>query len=314
MRLLLILTLSSLFLAACGGNDPAPTPDAPAAIDLGLNKPTKSLKANMDPGGNTWVELGAANLSCLGTPSGDVATTVGVTLNLKVLDFQYSTAVAGAAVVAFPDANVATPFGAPQTSDDKGYLTLTIPVGTKRFGYKMTGGFMPTFLLNQTVDADVAVQPDNSCDASLPRPCRSTIQSISNTTATLLPAVINVTRTPGTGVIAGALRDCDRHEMSNFIATVSSVRGSAMALDGADAFYFNSGVGLPARHTQQDFASSDGLFLILQLSMTQVAYVQMWGYKTDEDLAADHLTLVAELPVPVLADTVITGSYEPLRQ
>ena len=39
----------------------------------------------------------------------------------------------------------------------------------------------------------------------------------------------------------------------------------------------------------------------------------MWGYPTDADLAADKLTLITELAVPVLADTVITGSFEPLR-
>jgi len=31
-------------------------------------------------------------------------------------------------------------------------------------------------------------------------------------------------------------------------------------------------------------------------------------------MAADKLTLISELEVPVLADTVITGSFEPLRQ
>ena len=55
--------------------------------------------------------------------------------------------------------------------------------------------------------------------------------------------------------------------------------------------------------------------MVIQLPATQSAYVQMWGYKTDADaMAGGEMTLLAELPVPVLADTVITGSYEPLRQ
>jgi hypothetical protein len=31
-------------------------------------------------------------------------------------------------------------------------------------------------------------------------------------------------------------------------------------------------------------------------------------------MASDKLTLISELQVPVVADTVITGSFEPLRQ
>jgi hypothetical protein len=34
---------------------------------------------------------------------------------------------------------------------------------------------------------------------------------------------------------------------------------------------------------------------------------------TAADLASDKLTLVSELEVPVVADSVITGSFEPLR-
>ena len=44
MRLPLIITLTSLCLAACGGDDGGTTPDA--SVDIGFNLPTVTLKAN----------------------------------------------------------------------------------------------------------------------------------------------------------------------------------------------------------------------------------------------------------------------------
>jgi len=288
-------------LGACGGGTAAP--DAPA-VDIGFNKPTKSLKANMEVTTNNWTELGAASLECLNTPSSDITTSVAVTLNTTVKDFQSGNAVPTVSVTAFPGIQVTAPFGAAAVSDATGAVTIAIPVGTKRFGVKMTeADSLDTFLLNQKVAADMAVQTDPS-----------KIQIVSKATGATLPALIGETRTAGTGVAAGALRDCGGHEMSNFVAVVSSTSGTATPIAGAEAFYFSSSVGLPVHHNQQDAASNDGLFMAIQLPVTATAYVQAWGYPTDADLAADHLTLIAELAVPVVADTVITGSFEPLRQ
>jgi hypothetical protein len=311
MRLPLAFTLISLSVAACGGDD-AKTPDA-AVQDVGFNKPTKGLKANSQDNG-TWTELGPADLSCLGTPSADMATTVAVSLNTVVKDFQSGNAVPNATVTIFKDQMTDQAFDT-QTSDSNAYATFTVPTGTKRFGFKMTttdGSTMPTFLLNQYIDPSVAVQPAGSdTDATK----RMKIQSVSTSTAATLPALIGETRTPATGVIAGALRDCGKHEISNFVATVSSTKGTATPVSGAEAYYFSDAVDLPVHHQQQDASSKDALFMVIQLPATPTAYVQMWGYKTDADATAGgDMTLIAELPVPVLADTVITGSYEPLRQ
>jgi phosphoribosylcarboxyaminoimidazole (NCAIR) mutase len=139
---------------------------------------------------------------------------------------------------------------------------------------------------------------------------------VSNATAATLPALIGQTRVAGSGVIAGALRDCQNHEVSGFIATISSTSGTATTLDGADTYYFSPTVGLPVHHSQAHYGSKDGLFMIIQVpTSSPTGYVQMWGFPTDADLAMGMagLQLVAELQVPVLGDTVITGSYEPLR-
>jgi len=310
MRLPLAFTMISLSVAACGGSDPKP--DA-AVKDVGFNKPTAGLKANSQSG-STWSELGPADLTCLNTASSDMATTVAVTLNTVIKDFQSGNAVPNATVTVFKDQMTDTPFDT-KTSDTSAYATFTIPTGTKRFGFKMTtsdGSTMPTFLLNQYIDPGVALQPAGS-DTDPTK--RMKVQSVSSSTAATLPALIGETRTAGTGVIAGALRDCQHHEMSNFVATVSSTPMTATAIDGAEAYYFSDAVDLPVHHQQQDAASKDGLFMVIQLPPAATAYVQMWGYATDADAtAAGEMKLVAQLQVPVLADTVITGSYEPLRQ
>ena len=303
------LTSLSIFglgvgLGACGGGTVAP--DAPA-VDIGFTKPTKSLKANTSAtdgtGKVTWSEVGAANLACLNTPSSDVATTVPVSLSTTVKDFQNQTPVIGASITAFAGIDVGTPFGAAAVSDGSGDVTVAIPAGQKRFGFKMTQtDSIDTLLLNQTVDPSMTTQTS------------AEIQIVSLSTATLLPALIGENRTTGSGVAAGALRDCDKHEISNFVVTMSSTPGTATPIDGAQAFYFALSPTLPIVHHSAELANQNGLFMMIQVPVTATGYVQAWGYPTDADLAADHLTLISELAVPVVADTVITGSFEPLRQ
>jgi hypothetical protein len=289
-----VLTL--LFaLAACG--DDGGTPPLPdAAVDIGFNNPMATLKAN-----DNNVEVGPADLTCLGTPANDPATTVVVTLATTVKDFQNDTIVPNAMVTAFRNTDVGQPFDT-KTADANANVSITIPIGVQRFGFKMVDpSSLDTLLLNQTVQPGMMNQTLGS------------IQTVSRTTATLLPALINKNRTPGTGVLAGAVRDCQGREISNFIATVSSTKGSVTHLRGADTYYFDPTAGLPVRHNQRGASSSDGLFMVIEIEAAATAYVQVWGYPTDADLAANQLKLVAELQAPVIADTVITGSYEPLR-
>ena len=188
-------------------------------------------------------------------------------------------------------------------------VSIDIPAGTTRYGFRMTSSSaLPTLLLNQIVN------PAKVTNMETTDP--SKIQSVSNATAALLPALIGQTRTPGTGVVAGALRDCDGKEVSGFIAAVSSTAGTHTPIVGAQAYYFSDSVGLPQHHREAPYASKDGLFMIIQLpASTPTGYVQMWGFPTDADLAMGKagLKLIAELSVPLIADTVITGSYEPKR-
>jgi len=303
MRLSSLFTIATLSLAACGGDDTT-TPDA--AVDIGFNLPTVSLHANKETSPDVWEDQGPADLSCLNTPSADMATTVQVSLATKVTDFQSGNAVPNSMVKIFKGVDYMNPFDT-QTADGNANITFTVPTGVTRFGYLMTSSTaLPTFLLNQILPSP-----------SEPSQTEAKIQSVSNATAATLPALIGQTRTVGTGVVAGALRDCQKREISGFIATISSVKGSSTTIAGADAYYFDSAVGLPVHHNRQESASGDGLFMIIEIpSSMPTGYVQMWGFPTDADKAMGMagLKLIAELQVPVLADNVITGSYEPLRQ
>src|SRR5262245_64463390 len=178
MRERLLLSFSFVLfttLAACGGGG-GTTPDAPA-VDIGFNKPTVALKGNTEVSDNVWMELGPADLACLNTASADMATTVEVALSTVVKDFQSGNLAPNTVVTAFPNQTVGSPFDT-QTADGNAALTITIPVGTKRFGYKMTNPeALDTLLLNQIVKPDMPTQTE------------AQIQSVSKTTAATLPAL-----------------------------------------------------------------------------------------------------------------------------
>lgn len=303
----------TIALAACGGsNSPVGTIDAPSGMvdapgqNIGFAKPTMPLQANTETSLNNWMSLGSADLSCLGSANADQATTIPVELDTVVQDFQEMTPLAGAAVTWFNGVDPTALLGS-GTADGSGNIAIDLPTGTTRFGIEMTDDQdFNTLLLNQKVAPSMAVQTMLG-DGS------NAIQIVSKETGATLPALIGLTRTPGTGIVAGALRDCSVHEMSNFVAVTSSTQGTATPIAGAISYYFSDAVGLPVHHNQQASSSADGLFMSIQIPVTTTAYVQAWGYPTPADLAADNLTLISELAVPVLADTVVTGSFEPLR-
>ena len=323
MRLRMGLGLSSLMVAAaCGGsssnnNVDASPPDAPLT-NIGFTLPTKATHANMSTGSNTWMDLGPADWTCLNMASTDVPRTAADVLTGQVQDFMNmdsSHGVPNTTIDVFSDIDYTNPF-ATVTSDGSGNFTTTIPVGKERVGFKLhAANYMDTFLLNQYW------APADTTDTIA-------IGDISQGLATALPAFIDFERAQGTGVLAGAMRDCQHHEVSNAIATVSSVSMMPDHLSGtitidnmptmiiASTFYFDASTGLPAKHKDKQATDPDGLFTIFNLPpITGTAYMQVWGFKTDADVAQGMagLTLLAELPSPVLADNIITGSIEPLR-
>lgn len=294
----------------CGGGGGG-TPDAGAGNE-GFVPPDVTTKAYDEQGSGNWVEVGDADWSCLNTPSDDMANSVEITLNGRTEDFQTGDDLPNATVTVFDDIEVDNPF-ATATSDATGNFTMTIPTGHTRLGFKVVAdGQMETLLLNQYLEPATATQT-------------LTIGSVSQLTANALPAFIGVTRTPGRGVLAGAIRDCNNNEVGGAVATVSSTSGTATNLTGPECtadttacnqtFYFSAGsTSLPTRHSLNSYTNTDGLFMDIELPVTTNAYLQVWGFTKDQDPAADDMTLLAEIPSPVFADTIVTFSLEPLRQ
>lgn len=293
---------------ACGGGGGGSAdddmPDASTGGNPGFQTPDVTTTAYMQDGAS-WTEVGPANWSCLNTPSGDEPSTAVITVTGTVRDFQNKDqTVSGASITAYDGTDFAGAGVATATSAGDGTFSIDLPVGVERVAFKTAASeYLDTYLLNQYFEPAVAQQMKD-------------LEPISLSLANALPAFINQTRTPGLGVLAGAIRDCDGHEVQGAIATVSSTRGAPEHLDGAATYYFQPAgdQDLPVRLSQQPYTNGDGLFMTIELPPTPTAYLQVWGFLPDQDPATDEMTLIAEIPAPVVADTVITASMEALRQ
>jgi hypothetical protein len=320
----LALLLPALLLTGCGDDassdddddddddddvvDAAPVCDPEAAdpCNPGFVTPGEATHAWVEVDGE-WVDQGLADWTCLGTPSADEPMALEGTLTItgEANDFQSGDPVPGAEVTAFLGIDVdGTPL-ATATTDDEGVYSITIPTAAAAFGTATRLGFrveadetLPTLLLNQYFDPDTAAQTRG-------------LNSVSESTANALPAFIGVTRTPGRGVLAGAMRDCQGREVSGAIVAVSGTEGTVEHVAGGQTYYFSAGsTSLPVRLTTQASTNKDGLFVVLELEPDASTFVQVWGFT---DAALTELELLAQLEVPVVAETVITASIEPLR-
>jgi hypothetical protein len=306
----LAASVTTLALVACGGDD-GNNGNVDAADMLenpGFPVPTAPTKANMESGG-VWTETGPADWSCLNTPTTDEASTQAIALSGKIEDFQTGNGVGAASITAFPgieltsNLGTATSDNAAQTRGDYTINLAMLPSGQTRYGFKFEAdSYVRTYLLNQYRPPGTATQTAN-------------MSAVSEATALALPAFIGVTRDVTKGVLAGAFRDCAGNEVSNAVATVSSTSGTVSHLTGAKTFYFSAGsTSLPVRHTVEPVMNNDGLFVVLDLPpQTAPAYVQVWGFVDDADLADGQMTLLSELASPVEANAIITGSFEPKR-
>jgi hypothetical protein len=297
-----LLTIGCGDDAGDGGQADAPVedpacPGSQNASNPGFICPTEAATAWTFNNG-AWELVGPADFSCLNTPSDDASTTVDITVTGQARDFQSGAAVADPTIEIFPGVDFGNILDS-TVGDGDGNYEVVLPAGQPRIGYKISAAdYLDTYLLNQSFT------PDN------PAQTRD-IDVVSVTTANLLPAIIGIQRTAGTGVLAGAFRDCSGDTVKGVITTVSSASGSHDHVDGAQSYYFN--IGLPANLTVIQATNSDGLFVVLEMNPAPTAYLQIWGFTEAQDPTSDPLTLLAEIPSPVVADSVITASVEPLR-
>ena len=278
----LALSLGAALAMGCGGDDDAP----PAALAPPLA-----------------VDGGTIDLSCLNTPSADVAYAEEFTLAGTTYELPDGPAIADATITVYSGTDFGTALDTATASGD-GEFTVTIPAGETRISYKLETDLelepaqrthLPTFSLNNYY-SDTADATDDVPGASL---------SLANS----LPSFVQVTRTPGTGVLAGTALDCDGNPIMNAFATVSTTSGSDDPVDGALVFYVNT---VPV--TTLSATNRSGRFSILELpASSSNVYIQVWGYLTQADADADEKTLIGEVATPVLADSVITAGVDVLR-
>jgi hypothetical protein len=304
MRTRVWLFLGALSVAACGGGGDDDGGDGEELENPGFATPDAVTTAHTKEGA-VWTEVGPANWDCLNTASDDAPSSVEIAISGIVRDFQNEDDVIADAMVSVYDGNDITGSSiADAVSEADGTYTLTLPIGTERVAYKTTAeDYLPTYLLNQYYDPDTEDQSEE-------------LEPISVSLANTLTAFINKERTLGLGVLAGAIRDCDGHEVSGAIATVSATRATADHVTGAETYYFSGGSrSLPVRLSQRAYTNEDGLFMVIELPPSSSdVYLQVWGFLPDQDPGSDEISLIAELGMPVIGDTVISASMEALRQ
>ena len=303
--------LAALLLAACEehGKSPldGPVPgDAPLFPDgpevdafgtvgnPGFVAPAQAVAAwtETSPGSFAAATL---DLSCLGVMRVDPAIGQQVTVTATVRDFQSDNTQPGATVTAFAGANPSSVLSS-SIADGSGVATLTIPQGTKRFGYKVEStNSRPTFVHDQLL---VSTGPQAVALASL-----------SDSTVQTLPALVGVSATPSTSILLGRITDCQGHTLSNAIATVSGTTGMAMHLPGVDTYYFADSVDLPVRHSQQAATSKDGQFMVIDVPVKSSAVIQVWGIPEPGDVP--HIRILAELIVPFASSTAVITRHDP---
>jgi hypothetical protein len=347
------LVLAALSLAACSSDPAAPADAGTPPADTGLTDagpadtgptdtgptdtgPTDTGPADTGPvvrrcnvnGGDSCFELPtvpvmanpgmgmapvAPNFDC-DLPAVTTATAA-VTIAGRVDDFQTDAPVANATVDVFSGLNY---LGAPVATgmtNALGAYTVTVPAGTMGpLSWRVRATeTLDTYLVNDTVDLTRAAITGSNRN------------SVTQTTAGLLTALLGQTRRDGTGIVAGEALDCQRRDLIGAIATISttSSRGTnARPTFVADAqvYYFSATSGLPTSRnaaTMTNVTSLNGLYLSIQIppSSTATYYAQVWGFRTQAAVAmgAAGLSLLSEVPVRVLPDVLVTVNQQPLR-
>lgn len=289
----------------------APPLDAPtdgANLPLGDNPgfivPSASTRANVKSGG-TWSDVGAADWSCLGTPSADQPPTTPIALSGRAIDFQTGEGVGAAQIQAFAIAAPTSVLGTATSSDvtaTRGQFTMALaplPPSARRYAFSLVSpGTLKTYIVDRylTPGAPQTIQ----------------LPGVSESTAEALPAFIGITRDRQKALVFGAMVDCQGRAVSNAVATMSHTPTTVSQPAGMTTFYFSAASSsLPVRHNIAPVMNRDGLFMVLDVPVLSTVYVQVWGFRTDAELAASTMTLLGETRAIAEANSVT--SVMPLR-
>lgn len=188
-----------------------------------------------------------------------------------------------------------TPLFGPVDSGADGRYQVTIPAGLTRVIFKtVMNGSKDTYEFNQIVAPD---ETDNHRF------------SVSNSTGDFINAWVGVAFDPAKGAVAGALRDCQQHEVANAVGKALDGSGGA-AIPDEQIFYFNDAAGLPTKRSKRVYSDFDGRMLFLNVPPTTTGVtIQAWVNADGTDAAE---LLVSENVVPVMANSIVITDLDPL--
>jgi hypothetical protein len=168
--------------------------DAAPLINPGFGLPTAPTTPNQ-LSLSTWTEIGAADWTCLDTPSGDQPSIQAISLSGRVTDFHAPmSGVGNATVTAFPgselngNSGMGTSSNAAPTRGEFALSLSPLPGGTTRYGFRLVAdGYVETYRLNEYLLPTMATQTRDQ-------------SPLGESTANALTAAVGVTRSPVLGL------------------------------------------------------------------------------------------------------------------
>ncbi|HUQ08290.1 MAG TPA: hypothetical protein VM261_37615 [Kofleriaceae bacterium] len=291
------------------GSIDAPWIDGGPPMDGGMAvpRPTAVMRANSIVNG-AWVDQGLADWSCMGTPTSDQASTGAIQLSGRVLDYPTTNGVGGAAILAYaPSTSAQVGSGMTATNGaSRGSFTMTLgmlPSTSRRYTFAITGQNFPgTYLLEQYIAPGATATRD--------------LQAVSAPTLNSLAQYVGLVRNPANAIALGDITDCQGRAVSNAVVIASRTRSQTDIIGGARTFYFSgNSSNVPVTNQQSPFSNLDGKFMILDVPPITAGYaVQVLGFRTQAELDAQTLRLVAQVWSPANGGTVSIAPYQPRRQ
>jgi hypothetical protein len=288
-----------------GGTDGKPLPtDAPffPGVDAppgnpGFSMPTVVLSAWTEVSSGSF-DAAVMDLSCLGAQRSDASTTVPVTLSATVHDFQSGNLDPSTTVLVFRGTTTTNAVAMGNTNSS-GVATLSIPTNVGRIGYQIDA---PSSRRTFTFDALLA--PSMSAQSVA-------LEALSDATVSTLPALVGVSNSASKSIELGTITDCQGHTLSGAVATISSTSAFVANVPGVQTFYFSDSVDLPVRNSQAPTTTKNGKFMVIEIPFEATAFVQIWGFRSQSELLASNLTLIAELAVPVPSPAALITHHDP---
>lgn len=290
--------------AACGnGGDPG-------ANDNGVHLSDKDLLALNQP----------ADFSCAGEADPAQVFSADTVVTGVVEDFEEGNHVPGIVVSVYAsreDLLAGDPFDESAPSDSSGAFSITVPGGVARVHWvsRNPAGQDAHF---DTVEME---DPVGGLPPAAPPTTGHDRKIISAATVESVPLSLGIARTPGRGVLAGTLYDCERRKVEHAAVRVYSGPPtdpdrqllSIYSKAGLNTFYFFA--GMPSR--LQEYTDPAGQFLVANLVPGGTVWVEMWGRLRADQLPLGHQDctegcLVAAQEVPVLGDSIVMTDLNPL--